>query len=112
MVKIAPSGFFDGKKMRCHSSIYVKKGLSDVFFWFEGKFIAFEVKTPLEIKFILKHQREIYNTNRNMLSKKKAHLKDQMDFIESIRKSGFFGYFVSSVDEVKNILREINEKGE
>lgn len=112
VIKIAPSGFFDGKKMIKHRSKFIKNGLSDIFLWKNGEFIALEVKTPLEMKFLVKHRPEIIKTDRKLLSKKKQHLKDQIEFIENIKSCGLKGYFVSSVDEVKKLMNTGKRKDE
>lgn len=111
-IKNAPSGFFDGKKMVKHRSKFIKNGLSDIFFWKNGEFIAFEVKAPIEMKFLLKHKEEIIKTDKKFLSKKKQHLKDQLQFIQFMEICGHQGYFVSSLDDVKQILRTGKKKGD
>ena len=111
VTKIAPSGFFDGKKMRTHASRFVRNGIHDIFFWYEGKFKSFEVKTPKEMKFLLKHKEEIMKTDRRFLSKKKKHLKDQLEFGEFIKCSGHEAYFVCSVNEVIEIMKTGKRRG-
>lgn len=112
VTKIAPSGFFDGKKMIKHRSKFIRNGLSDIFLWKDGEFTAIEVKTPLEMKFLVKHRPEIIKTDRKLLSKKKQHLKDQIEFIENIKSCGHKGFFVCSVDQVKNLINNKKIKPE
>ena len=102
--RIAPSGFFKNGAMRKHKSKFIKKGVSDIQFMYQGKFYVFEVKTPKEYKFVMKNIAEISRTPRVLLYEKKAHLKDQFDYITGIRNNGGIGDFVCSVDQVKNLI--------
>jgi len=102
--RIAPGGFFRGGVMKKHKSRFVKKGVSDIQFVFQGMFYAFEVKTPTEYAFAMKHYHNIYSSPYEVLSAKKRHLKDQIEYLEGIRRNGFVGEFVNSVSMVKEIL--------
>lgn len=103
--KIAPSGFFDGGVMKSHRSKHVQRGLSDIFFWTSGKFYAFEVKTEKEHAFANKHMVQIMTLPKGQLSKKKQHLKEQLNFMLKIREAGHVAEFVSSVEDVQSILK-------
>mgnify|MGYP000721058787 CR=1 FL=1 len=66
-------------------------GCSDLLCCIEGRFVAIEVKRPA--------------------SRTEAkHLAEQQAFQERIRKSGGYGYFVTSVKEVVDIVEKIRSK--
>jgi hypothetical protein len=84
---------------------YYRTGVSDIQFVFKGKMFAFEVKTPEEHKYILKHYKKIFITPLEMIkNKKQRHIKEQIEYIEGVKYGGGDGDFVSSLDHVKKIL--------
>lgn len=89
---------------------YCRNGISDIQFNFRGKMFVFEVKTPEEHKYILKHYKELMLTPIELMdkkkNKKKYHIKEQMIYIEGIKDSGGDGDFVSDLDQVKKILNK------
>jgi len=104
--KIPNAGFFDGAKMVKHRSKHVINGISDVFLWLNGVFYCFEVKRPSEYKYVMKHYEKIKNSPVDLLNKKQKHLNEQIWFIENIRKQGFVGEFVCSVEMVRDIIKK------
>lgn len=89
---------------------YCRKGISDIQFNFRGRMFVFEVKTPEEHKYILKHYKKISMTPLEFFDKKKdkknRHIKEQMIYIDGIVESGGDGDFVSSLEQVKKILNK------
>jgi len=102
--RITPSGFFKGGVMKKHRSKFVQRGMSDIQFVYRKKFYAFEVKTPAEYKFWLKHQAEIRSAIPSTLSKKKFHLWEQWQYLRGVRENGFIGEFVCSPQMIRKIL--------
>ena len=102
--RITPGGFFKNGRMRKHKSKHVKKGVSDIQFIYQGKFYVFEVKTPKEYKYTMKYYGEILSTPKDFLVDKKKHLKEQIEYIEGVRRNGFIGEFVCSIEMVKERL--------
>lgn len=87
-----------------HKSKFIMHGASDIIGFYKKTFYAFEVKTPTEYKYALKHIDDIYSTHPNNLNKKKLHLWRQKDFIEQVKKNGGNGGFVSSFDDCCKIM--------
>lgn len=100
--KIAPSGFFNGKRFVKHKNEFIKNGHPDIVFHHSGKVFYFEVKKPSEHKYILKHYVSIKNSLPT--NKKKKHIKDQIEFIEKLNSVGHVAEFVSSLENVKKII--------
>jgi|GEM_PF-6591616 len=106
VIKTAPSGFFDGGVMKKHRSPYVKKGLADIFFWYNSMFYAFEVKSEPEYKYVMKRYQWLLKQVPSTLNKKQKHLLDQILFLEGVKTAGFVGEFVCSVDMVRDIIEK------
>ena len=103
--RIAPSGFFKNGRMIKHRSKYIKKGVSDIQVMYRGSFYAIEVKTPKELEFYKKHEDQISMTPACRLSKKKAHLKEQQNYIKAIKAQGGKGSFVASISDIVELFR-------
>ncbi len=102
--RIAPSGFFKNGVMRKHKSKFIKKGVSDILYLSSGTFYAFEVKTPGEYKYILKHLEKIRATIPSQLNEKQLHIWEQEEYLQGIRVNGGVGSFVCSLGQVRTIL--------
>lgn len=76
--KNTSGGFFDGKKMRRHSSPFAIKGTSDILGVYQGRFICFEVKS---------------------LTGKPT--KEQLAFIKKVETFGGLGSVVNSAEKVR-----------
>ena len=102
------SGFFDGKKMRRHKSKYAINGVSDILGIYRGRFVALEIKTPVEYKYFLNHGERLKKSPYIYCkTKKDQRLWRQVHFIENIKSLGGHGDFVSSIDNVKRVLQEV-----
>lgn len=77
--------------------------MSDILFWWKGMFFAFEVKTVDEYNWISRNIDKI--KSKAMVSKKEAHVLEQLHFLGSIKKAGGHAHFVCSLDQVKEILK-------
>lgn len=108
--RIAPSGFFKKNSfsksgvMIKHKSKFVQRGVADILFWYKKKFIALEVKVPKEYNYICKNYLRISKSIPDMLSKKDFHILEQIEYLEGIRRNGFVGEFVCSLEQVRKIL--------
>jgi penicillin-binding protein-related factor A (putative recombinase) len=76
--KNTTSGFFDGKRFRKHASPFAINGTSDILGVYDGRLVAFEVK-----------------------SQKGKLTKDQIAFLKKIEASGGVGAVVNSVEKVR-----------
>ena len=102
--RIIPSGYFRDGKMRRHRSENVKKGVSDILMMYAGTFYAFEIKTPRELKYVLKYWDKIKAGHYLSLNKKQRHIKAQIDYLSGIRNNGGKGGFVCSFEQVREII--------
>lgn len=103
---ISPSGFLKNGKMRKHKSKFISKGVSDIQMMWNNVFHVFEVKRPSELKYVLKYLNKIRHGSYLTLNKKQLHLKDQMNYIDSIVTNGGIGGFVASVEHVEEIIAQ------
>tara|TARA_Y100001951_G_C11199941_1_gene216531 strand:+ start:250 stop:666 length:417 start_codon:yes stop_codon:yes gene_type:complete len=103
-------GFFDGKKIRKHASKFIIKGGSDIIGLYKGHFFAFEVKTPVSIKFYEKHRDRLEKTASWALkTDRERHFRRQIEFQKKIKQNGGNASFVSSIEDVKKCLQiELN----
>lgn len=83
---------------------YYRTGMSDILYFYKGSVFCFEVKEPSEHEKIKKHFNRIADLSYQELPKYLRHYKAQYEFIESIKKQGGYGGFVSNLMEVKEIL--------
>lgn len=83
-------GVYDSERgrYRQRSSKFNYKGLSDCIGFCNGRFVAFEIKTP---------------------KRRKQTTIEQEIFIQSAQDHGQFGAVVCSVEEVAEIIKELNE---
>jgi len=81
--KVNSGGVFDGHTYRKANSPFIFKGVSDILGVFNGRFIAFEVKTDVG-----------------------RPTKEQLAFIAKIQRCGGLGGVVRSVEDVQKVLRE------
>lgn len=79
--------------------------MSDILFIYKSKIFFFEVKREKDYALVVKNM-ERFKLSKLEIPKYLHHLKDQYDFIESVKKSGGFGGFVSNLEQVKEILNE------
>ena len=98
------------KRFRQANSKFQPYGVSDIFFFSNGGFFAFEVKTEKEYKYLMKNYEEIRNgffshKSKNSTEKKKARLQSQILFLESFRKQGGIGDFVFNLKMVAKIIK-------
>lgn len=100
--KLASAGFFDGKLMRAHTNPFTRRGVSDIFFLIE-KCVFIEVKRPKELAFIKKHY-ERMKTYKGP-TKKYHHIREQIEFVELVKKRGHIAFFASSWADV---VRELS----
>lgn len=85
---------------------HVKK-LVDIYFLYKGKSFWFEVKTEKEFIYFQKKSTYLKNNSLKLIKEKKLiHLKEQYDFIESVKKNGGYGGFVWSIECVKKIISD------
>jgi hypothetical protein len=96
-----PSGNF---VMAPFSNPYYRKGMSDIVVFYRGKTFAFEVKTPSEYQFMVRHWPKV--TSQIKASKRIMHLREQWAFIQSVQKQGSIGAFVCSIAQVKDIIEK------
>jgi len=106
--KIAPTGFFNGKRFVKHRNKFVLNGHPDIVFHYGGRVFYFEVKKPSEYKYIMKHYVAI--KSRINLNKKRAHILEQILFIEDLRRVGHVAEFVCSLEMVKNSVDKVLKK--
>jgi hypothetical protein len=99
-------GIYDPSKgaFRKVANKYSPRGVSDIFGSYYGRAMFIEVKTPEEHAYLAKHYAEIRSYIG--INKKKNHLKNQVHFIESNRARGCLAFFASSLEQVKEELRE------
>ena len=113
-IKLAPTGYFDTKRkvFRKHTSVFANRKKLDILFYYKGTTWNFEVKTPTEYKYIMKHYAKLSDPvillNGN---KKQVHLHEQIIALDRIRESGNYAFFTYSAMHVKQLfLKEyINE---
>lgn len=105
-LKVPSVGYFDAKvgRYRKQVSKFVRKGISDVFYLEGGEFYVFEVKSDTEHKYIKKHLDDIMKSHGIGLNKKRMHIYEQALFIEDVKREGGFGGFVSTVEDVMEII--------
>ena len=98
------TGIFDPKtkRFRTVQNKFIPKGASDIYGSFYGRAVYIEVKTPEELAYIVKHYDEIKTYIGD--SKKKNHLKNQIQFLELNRKNSCLAFFACSLDQVKQVL--------
>ena len=80
-----------------------KKGVSDILGYLrDARILAIEVKTPEAYKHLCKN----YDALRTYFgpSKQKNHLRDQIEFVEGVKKAGGFGIFACDVKQVNDDL--------
>jgi len=106
VVRIAPSGFFKNGRMLKHKSKFIRRGVPDILYWHNGKSYAFEVKKPIEHRYILKHGERIMATPRMNLNKKQIHIREQILIVRELVKQGAIASFVSSIDDVKKLIEK------
>ena len=73
----------------------------------DAKIIAIEVKTPKVYKHLCKNYEALRTYSGS--SRQKNHLRDQIEFVESIKKAGGLGMFACSINQVKNQLDHIKK---
>lgn len=72
----------------------------------DGKFLAIEVKTEKDFKYLSKYYDKIKTYIR--LNKRQEHLKKQIEFIERIVESNGVAFFACSTDIV---IKELQKRG-
>ena len=84
-----------------------KETLLDILFLFRGQAYFFEVKTPTEKDFIIKHHERLIEGNFNSDNKNLKRYKDQIEAIREVRETGNVADFVCSVEDVKTCLHDL-----
>ena len=106
---------YSDNKGKLRSVKYGEKGTSDLASIIGGNksrnirgiYVVFEIKKPSAHRFLLKHYDRI--ASGKCKTKRDWHLLDQINYIENIKDTGNLGYFVSSVDQVEQIIKECHE---
>jgi len=102
------------KSYRRNKNNFIQRGISDITGALRGKYIAIEVKKPSEMKFFDKSLEDLQKAfNEAELSgkspstlKKYVHAIEQREFLDKVVKAGGIGFFASSVEEVKEKLKD------
>lgn len=100
------SGYYNPKLKRFvkQKSKHAINGKSDVMGFYKMKTIFIEVKTPVELKYLLKHYEELkryFGPNE-----KKTHLREQIEFVERAQKHGQLAFFADSIECVRKHITE------
>lgn len=100
--------FKDGKmKLIPFKSKYSPIGISDIIFIKDSIIYFFEVKTPQKMKFIKKNYARFKGESPKQFKQKEyERICSQVNFIESVKEVGARAFFVSSIDDVKNALKD------
>lgn len=76
-------------------------GMSDLFFFANGLFVACEVKTPKELHYLVKNYKRLADLSPySLLSEKDMRLRNQISFIHNVRDQGHVGLFATSHHDV------------
>jgi len=81
------------------------KTLLDLLFLYRGQTYFFEVKTPTEKDFIIKHKERLLEGDFNSDNKNLKRYKSQLEEAKEIRATGNIAEFVSSLNEVLEVLK-------
>lgn len=84
---------------------FYRVGASDIIFFYESMYFAFEVKTKDEYLYIKRNLKKICSMHPDTMNKKQKHIFDQWNFIVDVRKSGGNGAFVYCFDQVELIIK-------
>lgn len=77
----------------------------DILCYYEGKTFSIEVKTPDEMKYIMKHYDKLKILNPKDYKNKKKHYIEQIQAVEAIKKSGNIAFFT---DSIENLVYTLN----
>ena len=69
-----------------------------------GKYVAIEVKTPSEHRFLLKNYERI--KSGVIRTKRDNHLFNQIGFVENVKDHGGIGFFASSISDVEKEFKK------
>lgn len=99
-----------GFKMIPFKGKYFRSGMSDVFYVENGKFYAFEVKKPTELKWWIRNKAKIMMQNpKQITNKKHKHFYEQQEFIHRCKKAGCVADFVCSLRQVVELLPDLKK---
>lgn len=93
-----------GIKMVPFKNKHCPTGISDILFILSGVLYAIEIKTPEAHRALLRQYDRIRLESKLQLPEYLHHVKEQMDFIENVKRSGGSGGFASSLEQVKKII--------
>lgn len=105
-IKIDNTGIFDPKRgvFRSRANPY-KRSPPDIIFFYKGKTIFCEVKTPDKLGHIKRNWKKLVDK----VSPSNKHLHDQVDCCLKIRSHGQIFIFVDSLETLKDELRMIDD---
>lgn len=85
---------------------FSRKGTSDIVGVFKGRYVAIEVKTVKEYNYYIENEQRILIAilNKEELSKKDAHLADQILYQEQKISAGGICFFTCSLEHTLTIL--------
>jgi hypothetical protein len=107
-MKLENQGTFDPikKVYRGNRSRFKRKGMSDILFFYMGKAVFIEVKTPKTFSYIQKHFEKL----ESGFVQSQSRITDQIRFQKEIEKRGNFAYFCDSIERAEKILDHISYK--
>lgn len=108
-------GFFNQNKWHYqrNKSNFIRNWISDITVLYKWKYIAIEVKKPSEMSFFDRDIKDLLNRCATAQmkwaeSKKYLHAVEQKEFLNDIIKNWWIWFFASSLDQVKERLKENN----
>ena len=95
------------------NSPFVRRWEADITVLYKWKYIAIEVKKPSEMSFFDRDIKDLLNRCATAQmkwaeSKKYLHAVEQKEFLNDIIKNWWIWFFASSLDQVKERLKENN----
>lgn len=109
---LPPFDFRSGQYRR--PSKHYRKGVCDIVGCLEGRFIGIEVKTPREFTWVKNFYKRIVSIvdSYNPLTKKEAHVLNQIRYIRNKNSNGGYCFFTYSLGHTQNMLDIIKPKME
>ena len=100
--KVETTGIFDPSKktFRSVTNPYIRKGFSDIMFFWKNKVWYCEVKTPEQLGYI---KRNWHKLEPGLVSSRQR-ITNQIEFLKQVRRNNQVGVFVSSLDELKSLM--------
>ncbi len=102
--KLENTGIYDPRKktFRKVTNKYKRKGISDVMFFWKGVVWYAEVKTPDNLKYIIKH----WDRLKNGEVKSRERVTNQIKFLIHTREKMQVGIFVDSLERLKELMEQ------